>query len=151
MAWFRMTCLDTIFAVLRYTMETVLETKDIVHVYACMGGWRYSDLGDKKMVNHRRNILEFSKSEIVLIQGFHRSTDTCPGVGLLDHMVALFWGHRLYLYSRTFSCTSDPPGWQESVVVRAFLDFRLKQGVLPPLPPVHRSPDSPAASWQEQG
>jgi len=79
------------------------------------------------------------------------SPDICPGVGLLDHMVALFWGHRLYLYSRTFSCTSDPPGWQESVVVRAFLDFRLKQGVLPPLPPVHRSPDSPAASWQEQG
>ena len=89
MAWFRMTRLDTIFAVLRYTLETLLETKDIVHVYACMGGrWRYSDLGDKKMINYRRNILEFSKSEIVLIQGFHRSTDICQGVGSLDHMVS---------------------------------------------------------------
>lgn len=25
-------------------------------------GWGYSDLGEKKMVNHRRNTLEFSKS-----------------------------------------------------------------------------------------
>ena len=45
------------------------------------------------------------------------SPDICPGVGLLDHMVALFWGHRLYLYSRTFSRASDPPGWQGSVAV----------------------------------
>ena len=87
MDWFRMTCLDMIFAVLRYTMERVLETKDIVYMYACIGGWRYSDLEDKKMINHRRNILEFSKSEIVPVQGFHRSTDICPGVGSLDHMV----------------------------------------------------------------
>lgn len=34
---FRKTCLDMIFAVLRYIMERVLETKDSVHVYACMG------------------------------------------------------------------------------------------------------------------
>ena len=37
------------------------------------------------MVNHRRNILEFSKSLIVLVQVFHRYTDICPGMGLLDH------------------------------------------------------------------
>lgn len=45
MDWFRMTCLDMIVAVLRYAMERVLETTDTVYVYACIGGWRDSDLG----------------------------------------------------------------------------------------------------------
>ena len=45
------------------------------------------------------------------------SPGICSGVGLLDHMVALFLGHRLYLYSRAFFHTSDPPSWHGSVVV----------------------------------
>ena len=122
MAWFRMTRLDTIFAVLRYTMETLLETKDIVHGYACMGGrWRYSDLGDKKMINYRRNILEFSKSEIVLIQGFHRSTDICQGVGSLDHMV-----------SKESTCQCRRPGFDPWV---GMIPWRRKWQTTPVLLP----------------
>lgn len=45
-------------------------------VRVCMyWGWRDSDLGDKKMINHRRNILEFSKIKL-----FQFKTSTGPQI-----------------------------------------------------------------------